>query len=236
MAESTPNSTAFSVSPAEATQALRLGWTIAETRGRFDPSNGQSHYRSPPPPTLLLEAAYERSAIEGQVEATKVLAALGGVGVASVDPIQLQKLSEEERWGPPPFGTDTSQMLCYLASRLIWSRTNKEIDLTRTFGLTEISEDEQSDPVQWWARLQWFLWAWDEALQDQLAAGNFGIASAYQLGRGLAETFWALDPMNPKGLGTRWTFLLGSPRVEALSALCRRLSPALKDFTAPAVE
>jgi hypothetical protein len=88
----------------------------------------------------------------------------------------------------------------------------------------------------WWHRLAWFIWAWDEAIQDLLSAGPFGTASAYQLGRGLAEAYWSLDADDfDPGSGHSWTFLLGDNRIAALTSVCRRLQPTMGKFTMLAI-
>jgi hypothetical protein len=228
---------ASTLSFSAAAAALRLGWAVAETRGRFDPQ-GDQIARPLPAPTLVLDAAHERSRTESQIEVAKVLAALGRVEVAAID---LDRLTGSEEWGPIPATpagrtamTGASDYLGFLASRIVWSQERKDVSATLdTFPLVP---DERRDLDGYWKRMQWFLWAWDEALQDQLAAGDFGTASAYQLGRGLAETYWALDPRNAEDLSQRWTFLLGENRVQALTTLAQRLAPSLKTYVAAAIE
>jgi hypothetical protein len=62
-------------------------------------------------------------------------------------------------------------------------------------------------------------------------------AAAYQLGRRLAEVYWALDPsaacdtLSPDC----WTFLLGRRRCAELARLAGRLSAYFSPFCAPAV-
>jgi hypothetical protein len=88
----------------------------------------------------------------------------------------------------------------------------------------------------WWYRVQWFLWAWDEALQDQLAAGKFGTASSYELGRGLSECYWgATNSRTADELKAQWSFVLGENRVKALRDLSLRLAPVFNPYTTPAV-
>jgi hypothetical protein len=72
-------------------------------------------------------------------------------------------------------------------------------------------------------QLEGFLWAWDEAIQDELAAQEYGTSSSYQLGRGLAEIYWALDPDARSGPES-WEKLLGDERATALRLLLDRLS------------
>jgi hypothetical protein len=230
--------TAFTVSPDDAAQALRMGWILAEVRGRFDPyCRYEPVVKDKPPPTLLLEAANERTAVEGQIEATKVLSALGGLDLTK---IKLNTLSSRNDWGPIPTGgaaLQTPDMLRYLACRLIYARNPQKYGkLDATLTTKPIAPGESTDHLAWWRKLQWFLWAWDEALQDQLAAGNFGTASSYELGRGLSECYWgAMNVRSPKQLEQRWSFLLGAGRVTTLRDLSLRLAPVFNPYTAPAV-
>jgi hypothetical protein len=84
-----------------------------------------------------------------------------------------------------------------------------------------------------WARLAELIWEFDDHLQDGLTAASERQAIAYQLGRGLAETYWALDP---RGEGTTsWGFLFGEERCTELCRLVGRLSAYLDEYTAAAI-
>lgn len=85
-----------------------------------------------------------------------------------------------------------------------------------------------------WADLAELIWRFDGHIQDQLSAASEDQAIAYQLGRGLAETYWALDPGQVSG-ATGWTFLLGRERCHELCRLAGRLAAYFCDFTAPAI-
>jgi len=231
-----PKTTAFTVSPDDATLALRMGWILAELRGRLDPDCPHAPTVERKPPMLLLDAANERSEVERQIEATKVLSSLGNVDLLKIDITTLSG-SGDDKWGPIPAGKrlKTPDMLRYLVCRLS-TATWPDIDpIHATLSSTEVTPDDlKTSKEVWWRRVDWFLWAWDEALQDQLAAGKFGTASAYQLGRGLSESYWALNPDLPDERH-QWTFLLGEDRVRALGDLSQRLAPVFSQYTAPAV-
>lgn len=245
MVESADATTKSTVSPDDSAAALRLGWTLAEARGRMAPTSGQSADPDPAPPVLLLDAANERSDVESQVEAVKVLATLSKGGTSDM---KLHMLSFDLEWAnndAAVTGLTASQMVRYLASRLIWARTQQ--DLSGTLGADPIvvdaaapagnaaapagnagapapnagagapagNEDEDEKTV-WWNRFALFLWAWDEAIQDQFATQTFGTASSYELGRGLSESYWALIPSSPKEGPSNWGWLLGrEPRQSA---------------------
>jgi hypothetical protein len=78
------------------------------------------------------------------------------------------------------------------------------------------------------------IWTVDAHLQDRLTAASETQAIAYQLGRGLAETYWALDPETADG-SVSWAFLLGEHRCNELSRLVGRLSAYLSEYTPAAI-
>jgi hypothetical protein len=235
MVESAAATTGSTVTPDDSAAALRLGWSLAEVRGRMDPEADQTLVPNPAPPVMLLDVADERSAIERQIEAVKTLAALSE-GCNS--DLALTMLTTSDKWAAGDeavTGLTATDLLRYLASRLIWSRTSK--DVSGNLGALspiDVNATEPS-PEKWWERLEWFLWAWDQAIQDQFATQNYGTASSYELGRGLAETYWALWPS--KGdRASSWGFLLGEERIHALRVSCKRLAPVIGTLTAGAVE
>jgi hypothetical protein len=86
-----------------------------------------------------------------------------------------------------------------------------------------------------WTDLAELIWRFDAHIQDALAAASENQAIGYQFGRGLAETYWALDPCQPAGGATSWGFLLGTERCAELSRLAGRLGAYMNEFTAPAI-
>ena len=239
MVESAAVTTKQTVSPDDSAAALRIGWTLAEVRGRFDPRQDQSDIPNPPPPALLLDAADERSAVERQVETVKILGTLSSAHGGTTN-MAISVLTFDTSWASVATADavknfKTTDMLRYLAAYLIWSRTKK--NLWGTLGASpQLDPANKDSPEDWWDRLERFIWAWDEAIQDQFASQTFGTASSYELGRGLAESYWALNPEAPAGDPSSWSFLLGQNRVDALVENCRRLAPVIGTITAGAVE
>ena len=86
-----------------------------------------------------------------------------------------------------------------------------------------------------WDDFAELLYHFDARIQDRLAAISETQACAYQLGRGLAETYWALDPTAADGSSTSWGFLLGEERCGELSRLVGRLGERLHPYTASAI-
>jgi hypothetical protein len=85
-----------------------------------------------------------------------------------------------------------------------------------------------------WADLAELMWQFDAHVQDRLAALSQTQAIGYQLGRGLAETYWALDSSQQEGSAS-WGFLLGARRCDELSRLTGRLAVYMREYTAPAI-
>jgi hypothetical protein len=85
-----------------------------------------------------------------------------------------------------------------------------------------------------WADLAELLWQFDAHAQDRLAALSERQAIGYQLGRGLADTYWALNPQQPEGSAS-WGFLLGQRRCAELERLTGRLAAYMGEYTAPAI-
>ncbi len=85
-----------------------------------------------------------------------------------------------------------------------------------------------------WEDLAELLWQFDAHIQDGLTAASETEAIGYQLGRGLAETYWALDPRQENG-AAGWLFLLGQERSNELGRLVGRLGAYMGPYTAPAV-
>jgi hypothetical protein len=104
-------------------------------------------------------------------------------------------------------------------------------------GLESIREHQQviaANAAKCWRDLAELIWEFDAHVQDGLAAVSEIQAIAYQLGRGMAETYWALDPADAGG-STGWHFLLGDERCSELCRLIGRLSAYMSEYTAAAI-
>ena len=106
-----------------------------------------------------------------------------------------------------------------------------------TVGIQSIQQRQHAiaaDAAKLWASLADLIWRFDAHLQDRLSAVSETQAIAYQLGRGLAETYWALDPDALHGTKS-WNFLLSKDRCSELCRLVGRLSEYLHEYTGPAI-
>jgi hypothetical protein len=192
---------------------LRLGWAMAEFRGRqrAKPTTTKAAHRTG---VLRKENALplgaERTDAELAIEAEATLRGLA------------QKMEVD---------FDRSTM------------SNEEAGASglASLRLTELAKacSHASDHGQWeevWRNFSSFLYAWDAKIQDELGVASLNQAAAYQLGRGLSEVFWALDSdiAGPDDARS-WQFLLGDERRAILSQLLDRLAIYWDPLVAPAV-
>jgi hypothetical protein len=105
------------------------------------------------------------------------------------------------------------------------------------------TNDSQS--IATWWKLAELLYRWDAHIQDVLLAESESYANAYELGRALAETYWALDPDSPQSVSTAdgelpnpvsWSFLFGKERRAVMSRLLGRLVPYFPPLSAAAID
>jgi hypothetical protein len=181
--------------------AFRLGWAIAELRGRFRPDLHEAPAPDPGPsilrPEHALPLANERTAGE---QRTEVIHAVNGL--SSV-------LGLEFRAGEGGQGEDLDRLLD---------------------PLTVNPEDGAA-----WDSLTDALYSWDAQIQDALVMRP-SQAAGYQLGRGLAETYWSLHPeVNDPHDARCWLFLLGPRRRATLKRYTARLASFLDPLVLPAV-
>lgn len=110
-------------------------------------------------------------------------------------------------------------------------------DRGTTVGIEAIQHQQHAiatDAAKRWESLAELIWEFDAHVQDALSAVSETEAIGYQLGRGLAETYWALDPEAVDGTRS-WGFLLGPERCSELGRLIGRLSAYLDEYTGPAI-
>lgn len=193
--------------------ALCLGWAVAEFRGRY---YRLAHPTAPAhvPPNHAtrtdnaLPLGEERSVKERAIEIERITYALaGGMGLD----VQCRPL----RSTPLP-----RRVSIFLPT------------LTETF---VAKKSTRHDLATAWPLFTEFLYTWDATIQDALAAKTFGQSSAYQLGRGLAETYWALEPRSDSKSVDGWEFLLGPDRQRILATLLTRLTAFFNPVTAHAI-
>jgi hypothetical protein len=187
--------------------ALRLGWYMAEVRGRTRPAGPQ-----PPGDQLpsrqnhVLPLRIERTATELRIEAQTILHKLSGD--LSVDTVTVNNQQQSQ---------------------------TAVIDQQARALAAAAPQDTAADMA--WKALATSIYELDARAQDTLTAQSDMQAAAYQLGRGLAEVYWALDPdaaCAPLTPGC-WAFLLGEHRCEELTRLAGRLSGYFNPYCPPAI-
>jgi hypothetical protein len=104
----------------------------------------------------------------------------------------------------------------------------------RPSAIAQCQDELAAAARQPWADLAELMWQFDTHVQDRLAALSESQAIGYQLGRGLADTYWALNPGQEHGSAS-WSFLLGERRCGELSRLTGRLAAYMGEYTAPAI-
>src|SRR5580693_329127 len=105
---------------------------------------------------------------------------------------------------------------------------------SRQNAIAQYQDELAAAARQPWADLAELMWQFDAHVQDRLAALSESQAIGYQLGRGLADTYWALNPGQEHGSAS-WSFLLGERRCGELSRLTGRLGAHMGEYTAPAI-
>ena len=198
---------------ADARALMRLGWMVAETRGRY--RLGDDRRLSPltvDRAGAVLPLATERTPAELRIEAEKVLTQVAGE----------QKLDFQAR---ADLGIDRSLLPSDDVTASAYMRL-----LGATLAAVRKDRDRaREDTVL--RQLGQLFYTWDSTIQDKLAAEAYGRSSAYQLGRGLAETYWSLDPAAERGSYYSWHHLLVQ-RFNPLAALLRRSAALLPSLTA----
>jgi hypothetical protein len=190
-------------------EAVRLGWAFAETRGRLRlPPEPQPA----PRPEHALPLGDERTWNEQTIETQMIVTSLAeGLGLNFPLALLTGRHGQD--------GTASSH-LDGLADAL--GNARRSDDGARLgVRLDELCE---------------FFYAWDARIQDTLAADSFAVASGYQLGRGLAESYWALDrTIDDRADPRSWMFLLGDGRMKAFERMLPRLASYFPASTTPAV-
>jgi hypothetical protein len=214
--------------------ALNLGWSMAELRGRIRYGHveppGTVDYQFPREEFHALPIGGEHSLVEQQI-ATRVAVGLLADRFSLNEPLPKRK-------EPPP---DTIKALAMDLERKLEAAEK---------GSAPVRPDAYpagSEVARAWEAAAEALYYWDEQIQDGLGV-SAELLAAYQLGRGLAEAFWALNPdapepevkptvastVSPPHPGS-WEFLLGPRRQQMLGAYLGLLEGAFAPLTGSAV-
>ncbi|GAA4399134.1 hypothetical protein GCM10023168_06000 [Fodinibacter luteus] len=216
--------------------ALRLGWAVAEVRGRAWP-DGPRPGRAVPPldPPDVLPLRSQRRPSDAHREALRGL--LTGVERLRLD--RHHRFADELAAVLPVDGAGPGSREAPASGP---GDTTAPGDASASAPgdapASAPGDAPDAGPPPWAATAGFFL-SWDAWFQDELAQRDEALANAYLLGRGLAECYWGL------GSEAAWStasgpsavspaFLLGADRRRELSRMLGRLDPAMTHETTPA--
>src|SRR5207248_2647291 len=158
---------------------LRLGWCVAEVRGRNRPNAPPGAGVQPPRTGHALPLHIERTPAEQRIEAQALLIVL---------------TAQLELDGDGKTHASYARTLDSDAHLLATARAN----------------NDATAAAQRWDGLAELIYKFDAHIQDTLAGRSDTQLCGYQLGRAMAEAYWALDPKMPAGAddSSAWGFLL----------------------------
>lgn len=216
--------------------ALNLGWLMAELRGRLRYGHveppGTVDYQFPREQFHALPIGGEHSLVEQQI-AARVAAGDLAAQFGLDDPVPKRK----EPSASEAVKTLAMNLEAALADAEKTGRPSARPD-TYPAG---------SEVGKAWEAAAEAIYYWDAQIQDGLSV-SAELHAAYQLGRGLSEAFWALNPEVPAPVTKptlestaspphpgSWEFLLGPRRQLMLGDYLKLLEGALTPLTGPAV-
>ena len=232
--------------------AMRLGWNLAEVRGRNRPGAPPGAKAGlPGPPSRALPLHIEQSPAELRIQAQAVVATMAkklgvdldkdGNSFSSAIDSQAKILANaRERAAAAPAGPAGSPVLISARGGAAAAPGGPPAGSPPP-GATDndplASNVIASDLAAQWDALEELIFKFDEHIQDTMACGPDTVACGYQLGRALAEPYWALDPTLGKTSKSpmSWCFLLGAERCSEMCRLVGRLTAYFDPYTAAAV-
>jgi hypothetical protein len=185
---------------------LRLGWSMAEVRGRNRPDAPPGAGAQPPRGGHALPLQIERTPAEQRIEAQALLIVL---------------TARLELDGDGKTHASYARTLDSDAHLLATARAN----------------NDATAAAQRWDALAELIYKFDAHIQDTLGARSDTQLCGYQLGRAMAEAYWALDPKVPAGTrdSSAWWYLLSERRCREIGRLAGRLSRYFHPYTSAAI-
>ncbi|MCU1658152.1 MAG: hypothetical protein JWO57_2808 [Pseudonocardiales bacterium] len=211
--------------------AVRLGWYLAEVRGRnWWRAHRPTTEGLPADPDHPLPLRPQRTFAESRRQAFDALVCL----------------SEQLDVTAPPAIDDPATGAPF-APRLAVLMAGLDAD-----GGARLNPPQPGDGVdpaereRAWREVAELIYDWDAAIQDRLTARDDMLACGYLLGRGMAEIYWALAPSSDQARAGgsadgsaasagSWAFLLNPARRHELSRMAGRIAPFLSPLTPVAV-
>jgi hypothetical protein len=204
------------IEPADREQVLRagrLGWSLAELRGRVRES-----VSGPPPdrarPRGVLPLGQERSQKEKLIEYGNAVASLA---------VQ--------------FGVDVPAQTLSHAPASVRDKSASEWLRSAVWAVASPLDPADTAAVEGARKeLATLYYSWDARIQDELAAQP-SVSAAYQLGRGVGEIRWSFDLSKANDADyAPAIFLLGADRGERIDRLIARLAAYYDPITRHALE
>jgi hypothetical protein len=185
---------------------LRLGWCVAEVRGRNRPDAPPGAGVEQPRTGHALPLQIERTPAEQRIEAQALLIVL----------TTNLKLDGDGQ------------------THASYART---LDGDAHLLATARASGDATAAAQRWDALAELIYKFDAHIQDTLAARSDTQLCGYQLGRAMAEAYWALDPAVSAGTGdsSAWWYLLSAARCREIGRLVGRLSRYFHPYTSAAI-
>ena len=251
--------------------AMRLGWNLAEVRGRNRPDAPPGAKAGlPGPPSHALPLHVEQSRTELRIQAQGVVVTMAkklgvdldkdGNSFSSAIASHAKILAGTRESAAAPAGPAGSTVL-------VSARGGSTAPSARPpAGSPVLADGRESaavapagpagsplpvatgndplasngivnDPAAQWNALEELIFKFDAHIQDTMASGPDTVACGYQLGRALAEPYWALDPTLGKTSESpmSWWFLLGAERCSEITRLVGRLTAYFDPYTAAAI-
>jgi hypothetical protein len=232
--------------------ALKLGWSIAEARGRNRPDAPPGAKATlPGPPGHALPLHVEQTPTELRIEAQAVLGVMArALGVDDGDAkrasyteaidAQAQALAKARAGGAAAraAASDGAAAPAGPAGPAAAAPDGEAVPGAAAVpgAPAAATSAAPGDPEAQWNALQELIFKFDAHIQDTLATESDTVANAYQLGRALAEPYWALAPaLDTDKSPAAWEFLLGSGRCGEMSRLAGRLEAYFSPYTAAAI-
>ncbi len=206
-------------------ETMRLGWYIAEVRGR---NEGRSQLpggeKRPKRTHHALPLRMERSPNELRIEAQAVLSAVAGKLKVDADDTHSSHFSVEVNSEAKSLA-EAAETPGAVSGQMSTDPAVVESAATTAAGAAAGCDLDSLEDL---------IYRFDAHIQDTLAAQSETVACGYQLGRALAECYWALNPDEAEGWAS-WSFLLGHERCGEIGRLLGRLSAYFHPYTAAAI-
>lgn len=203
--------------------SLRLGWAVSELRGRCRPTAPPG---SPAPqysrPGHGLPVGTERTNAEAAIGTMATITSMATI--LNLDP------------KAKAAGAGSSDSLLDQASSITATIASLKAQFARESDSSPKRAALVSRLDRKWSELAECLYLVDAQFQDGIAAAGEPALSGYQVGRALADLYWAVDSAAPDDAVTSWAVVFGEDRLRIVTEGLGRLAPILSSpFSSSAI-